>query len=86
MEEKAPARFEDLLKNPEVQKIISNINPELVERRAYQPSRCEVFQNRYTVLKDTDRYRFDIDGEARRQLQEAPYWYCVFRGAGTRGT
>jgi pyrophosphate--fructose-6-phosphate 1-phosphotransferase len=68
MEEKAPVRFEDLLKHPEVQKITSNINPELVERKAYQPSICEVFQNPYTVLKDTDRYRFDIDEEARKQL------------------
>ena len=68
MEEKAPVRCEDLLNNPEVQKITSNINPELVERKAYQPSRCAVFQNPYTVLKDTDRYRFDIDWEARKQL------------------
>ncbi|MDJ0665984.1 MAG: 6-phosphofructokinase [Desulfobacterales bacterium] len=57
-----------LMANPTVKNAISNINPGLVERRAFRPPRCAVFQSAYTSLRDVDHYRFDIDPEARRQL------------------
>jgi pyrophosphate--fructose-6-phosphate 1-phosphotransferase len=57
-----------LMANPTVKNAISNINPGLVERRAFRPPRCTVFQSAFTSLHDVDQYRFDIDPEARRQL------------------
>ncbi len=59
---------EELLRNPEVQQVTANINPELLERRKYIPPKCEVFAKPYTVLKATDAYPFHIDREAERQL------------------
>ena len=57
-----------LMANPTVKNAISNINPGLVERRAFRPPRCTVFQSAFTSLHDVHQYRFDIDPEARRQL------------------
>ncbi len=57
-----------LLTNPVVKNAISNINPGLVERRAFRPPRCEVFKSAYTSLRETGQYRFEIDPEAKRQL------------------
>jgi len=59
---------EDLLKRPEVQEIISDVNQELVERRAYAPATCDVFKKPYMALEESDEYRFFIDPEAKRQL------------------
>jgi len=60
--------IEDLLKNPEVQKVTSNVNQELINRRKYSTPKCDVFSNPYTGLKDNDRFVIDIDKEAGRQL------------------
>jgi pyrophosphate--fructose-6-phosphate 1-phosphotransferase len=60
--------LEDLLKHPEVQKVTSNINQELVERREYAPPVCKVFTYPYTVLKDNSKFRFVVDNEAKKQL------------------
>jgi len=60
--------IEEIINHPEVRKVTSNINPELIERRQYEPVKCDVFTSPYTVLKDDDRYRFDIDREAREKL------------------
>ena len=57
-----------LMNNPVVKNAISDINPGLLERRAFRPPRCEVFKSAYTSLRETERYRFEIDPEARRQL------------------
>ena len=57
-----------LLTTPVVQNAISDINPGLLERRAFRPPRCEVFKSACTSLRETDRYRFEIDQEAKRQL------------------
>ncbi len=57
-----------LMTNPVVKNAISDINPGLLERRAFRPPRCEVFQSACTSLRETDRYRFEIDAEAKRQL------------------
>jgi len=60
--------FQEILRNPMVQGVIDPINPELTRRRAFQPPVCKVFSSAYTVLEETDRYRFTIDKEAKRQL------------------
>jgi pyrophosphate--fructose-6-phosphate 1-phosphotransferase len=57
-----------LMTNPVVKNAISNISPGLVERRAFRPPRCEVFDSAYTALRDVRHYRFEIDPEAKRQL------------------
>ena len=60
--------IEDLLKNPEVQKVTSNVNQELINRRKYSTPKCDVFSNPYTGLKDNDSFVFNIDKEAEKQL------------------
>ncbi len=62
--------IEDLLSTPEVQGIISHVNRELLERRAFVPPTCKVFNSPYTGLEDTERFRFFIDREARKQLPD----------------
>lgn len=61
-------RLKDLLAMDEVQAAISDLSPGLVERRAFKPSKCGVFNEPFTTLRQTDRFRFEIDNEARRQL------------------
>jgi len=60
--------IENLLKNPEVQKVTSNVNQELINRRKYSTPKCDVFSNPYTGLKDNDSFVFKIDREAKKQL------------------
>ena len=60
--------MEKILKHPQVKKAIDDINPELRERREYRPPQCEVFTGSYTILRDTDEYRFELDREAEKQL------------------
>ena len=62
--------LEELLNHPQVEKVAGDINAELVERRSYSPPRCEVFSHQYTVLQETDRYRFELDREAEKQLPD----------------
>ena len=59
-----------LLQHPDVKKATSNINAELLERRAFVPPACKAFAKRFTTLKARSRYRFDIDPEARKQLPD----------------
>ncbi len=61
-------RLEALMAANEVQAAISDLSAGLVERLAFRPAKCRVFNYPYTRLRETDDYRFDIDGEARRQL------------------
>ncbi|MBU3981174.1 MAG: 6-phosphofructokinase [Proteobacteria bacterium] len=68
MSRKESMSLEDLLKHPDVQKVTSNINQELVERREYAPPVCKVFTYPYTVLQDNSKFRFVIDKEAKKQL------------------
>jgi len=60
--------IERLLDIPEVQKVTSRINQELVERRAYCPPVCEVLKGTYTTLRADDQYRFSIHQEAQKRL------------------
>ena len=66
--EKGPINLEDILKNPEIQKATSNINQELIERRAYKPPVCDVFSHPYTSLQDNAGFQFTIDREAKKLL------------------
>jgi len=68
MSDKKSISIEDLLNNPEVQKSTSNISQELIERRHFIPSKCEVFSKPYTELRDNDDVKFVVDIEAANQL------------------
>jgi pyrophosphate--fructose-6-phosphate 1-phosphotransferase len=68
MTKNAALNLQEILSNPTVKKAVGDVNRELIERRAFQPPICQVFSCAYTVLEDTDRYRFTIDREAERQL------------------
>ncbi len=62
--------LEEILNHPKAKKAIDDNNAEIFERRAYSPLRCEVFSNPYTVLRETDRYRFDLDRQAEKLLPD----------------
>ena len=70
MPDHSTLNLEELLKYPQVEKATGDINAELLERRNYAPPRCSVFSHPYTVLQETDRYRFELDREAERQLPD----------------
>ncbi|CAB1079647.1 Pyrophosphate-dependent fructose 6-phosphate-1-kinase (EC [Olavius algarvensis Delta 1 endosymbiont] len=70
MPEKKAIDLEDILNHPQVRKVTDDVNPEIFERRNYAPPKCEVFSNVYTVLAETDRYRFELDKEAEKQLPD----------------
>ena len=70
MKDKDTDYIERLLENPKVQEAVSNSNRELVERRRYEPPKSQVFKSRYTLLKDVDRFTFNIDREAKKQLPD----------------
>jgi pyrophosphate--fructose-6-phosphate 1-phosphotransferase len=61
-------QLQKLMQTPEVQNAISSISPGLVQRRAFRPPRCAVFEQPFTVLEEAHHYRFEIDAEARRQV------------------
>jgi len=60
--------LEKLLSNKKILEATDSVNYELLERRSYRPSVCEVFNSRYTALKDDDRFHFAIHTEARKRL------------------
>jgi len=62
--------FQDLMNSSKVKKVISNINPELIERIKYLPLICKVFSKSYTVLKDCNQYKFTIDKESKKVLPD----------------
>lgn len=68
MSENHLTNIENILKNSEVQKAIDNVNDEVRERRAYIPPKCKVFDASCTILKNSDRFKFDIDKEAEKRL------------------
>ncbi|MDH4206733.1 MAG: 6-phosphofructokinase [Desulfobacteraceae bacterium] len=70
MKDKKLDNIEVLLKRPEVQEATNNINRELVERREYVPPKCKAFEHPYTLLKDSDRFKFNIDKEAKKHLSD----------------
>lgn len=60
--------MEKLLEHPEVKKAVSNVNPELVYRRAYKPPICDVFNHTMARIEKQEQYRFEIDKEAKEKL------------------
>ncbi len=70
MSSKKVADLDVLLKHPEVKQATSNINTELVERRAFVPPACDAFLSSFTRLEESVEYRFEIDRDARRQLPD----------------
>ena len=71
MQGEESVKFAHLIeKNPIIQKVISNVNHELVARRENKPSVCKVFLNEFTKLKDTDEFVFEIHKEAKRCLPD----------------
>jgi pyrophosphate--fructose-6-phosphate 1-phosphotransferase len=68
MAEKTVSGLQEILESPMVKKAVDDVNRELLDRRAFKPPICKVFSHTYTILEETDRYRFSIDREAERQL------------------
>jgi pyrophosphate--fructose-6-phosphate 1-phosphotransferase len=62
--------LEEILNHPAVKKATDNINAESLERRSYSPLRCEVFSHPYTIVQETDRYRFELDRQAEKLLPD----------------
>ncbi|HSO20202.1 MAG TPA: 6-phosphofructokinase, partial [Desulfosarcina sp.] len=60
--------LQNLMQTPEAQDAISNNNEGMLQRRAFRPPRCAVFEKPYSVLAENRDFRFEIDAEARRQL------------------
>ena len=61
-------KIETLLKHPDVQDVISNVNQDLIERREYKPPVCQAYSCKYTRLEEDATYRFQIDNEAHKML------------------
>jgi len=62
--------LEKLLNHPRVREATDDINAELLERRRYRPPQCGAFSRRYTLLRTTGKYRFELDREAEKQLPD----------------
>ena len=60
--------LDQILNHPTVKAAVEDASFELRQRRAFGPPICKVFSNPFTVLAETDRYRFSVDPEARRRL------------------
>lgn len=68
MSEKTLVSLDELLSNDCVQQLIGDDSLDAMERRAYIPPLCEVFQHGPTALEPQNQYRFNIDRAAREQL------------------
>ena len=68
MPEKYTLGLEELLNHPEVQRVTDSLNLELIDRRKYQPFLAGVFSGSYTSLEDDNRFSFELDKEAVKQL------------------
>ena len=68
MSKTKPLSLQQILDNPTVKQAVDDVSYELRRRRAFRPPACQVFAQPYTLLEETDRFRFSIDPEAERQL------------------
>ncbi|MGD8883291.1 MAG: 6-phosphofructokinase, partial [Desulfobacterales bacterium] len=57
-----------LLKNPAVMRVTGDLSTELLERRRYLPPTCAALSKKYTLLKETDQFKFTVHKEAAKQL------------------
>ena len=64
MVKQTASNLQEILNCPTVEKALGDVSRELAERRAFQPPVCSVFSHPYTVLEETDFYRFTVDKEA----------------------
>ena len=60
--------MKNVLKHPVVLRVTDDTNPELLERRQYPPPVCKAFSQKFTILKETDQFKFTVDKEAQKQL------------------
>ncbi len=60
--------MKNLLKHPVVLSVTDDTNPELLERRQYSPPVCRAFSLKFTILKETDQFKFTVDKAAQKQL------------------
>ncbi|MGD2187615.1 MAG: 6-phosphofructokinase [Desulfobacterales bacterium] len=68
MSRKKALELKDILDHPKVQQITDDVNAELLARRRYSPPLCTAFSKKFTLLKETDRFKFSVDKEAQKQL------------------
>ena len=68
MSQKNTIIIEDLLERPEVKQAVDNDNRESIERRRFDPPKCNAFQNSYSILENNAEYEFEIDKEASKRL------------------
>jgi len=68
MQDSQGISLEELMKNPDIGKVIDRDSQEMIERRTHVPLVCEVFDQPYTHLISQDTYQFHIDREARKSL------------------
>ena len=68
MSPKKALKLADILKHPKVLKTTDDISAELLERRRYSPPACSAFSQKYTLLKETNRFEFSVHKEAEKQL------------------
>ena len=61
-------QMKDLAQHPVVLRVTDDTNPELLERRQYSPPFCKAFSQKFTILKETDQFKFTVDKEAQKQL------------------
>ncbi len=59
-----------LLEHPEVQRATSPISEPVKGRRAFKPPVCKVFESKFTIVEPVQKFQFDIDPEAQRQLPD----------------
>ena len=60
--------MKDLSQHPVVLRVTDDTNPEMLERRQYSPPVCNAFSREFTILKETDQFKFTVDKEAKKQL------------------
>jgi len=68
MPESTSPLTEDILETSEARRATGNITSALIERRGFEPPKCEVFHAPYTILETDDSFTFRIDREAEIQL------------------
>ncbi len=68
MAKKKIVALNEILTLPQIKRVMDDSNAEMIDRTKYALPRCGVFSHAYTVLEETDEYRFELDPEAAKQL------------------
>ncbi len=64
----SPMSLEAFLNHPGVREVTENTSREKESRKGAVPPLCGVFEKPGAALRETDRYRFELDKEAEREL------------------